>query len=456
VSAYPSTGEERLVRGIGRWALVAFILNLTIGSGILGLPARLQALVGNYSILVIVICGLVITLIALCFAEIGSRFDRTGGPQLYASTAFGPLVGFVVGWLLWISRLGTCAAVSNLLVDYGTVLVADASQALVRAGIISALVLAYTWINIRGIRQTAAVSTAFSVCKVIPLGAFAIVGLFFIDSQRLHFGVLPSATDVSTAVLLAAFAYFGFDASTVLAGEVRDPRRSVPFAIVLSVLMVMLLYSLIQLVCVGTLPNLVASERPLADAATIMVGPWASVLVALTAVIACAGVFGASMTPGTRLLFAMADRGQLPAALAWVHPRSSTPVPAILVTAAAALLLAVSGSFIYLVKITLIARVSVYAVTCLALPVFRHRERVGGRDAIPAATFRVPGGSAVAGVCAFLCVLSLAKSSMRELLDVGLAVLAGLTIFGLTRVTGQAPNPATRSDVLRRRRSGLD
>src|SRR6266702_7940144 len=138
--AYPS--EERLIRGIGPWALTAFALNLTVGSGILGLPARLQALVGNYSIAIVAVCGLLIALIALCFAEIGSRFDRTGGPQLYASMAFGQGVGFAAGWLLWLSRIGTCAAVSNLLIDYGTVLVPQLAQPVARVGIISVLVLA--------------------------------------------------------------------------------------------------------------------------------------------------------------------------------------------------------------------------------------------------------------------------------------------------------------------------
>ncbi len=428
-----SQSEARLIRGIGPWTLTAFALNLTVGSGILGLPARLQALVGNYSIAVIGVCGLLIALIALCFAEIGSRFDRTGGPQLYASIAFGPWVGFVVGWLLWISRIGTCAAVSNLLVDYGKVLVPQLAQPVVRVGTISILVLAYTWINIRGIRQTAAISTAFTVSKLVPLVAFAIVGMFFIEPQRIQLGSLPPVTDLSTAVLLAGFAYFGFDGTTVLAGEVRDAPRSVPFAIVLSVCTVMLLYSLIQTVCVGTLPNLAASERPLADAATVLVGPWASVAVALTAVIACAGVFGASMTPGTRLLFAMADQRQLPAALAHVHSRFHTPILTILVTAAAAWILAVSGSFIYLVKVTLIARVSVYAITCLTLPLFRRRADLA------MAVFKVPAGPIVAYCCAILCVLCLANSSMRELLDVALAVLIGLTIFGLTRFGRRAP-----------------
>jgi amino acid transporter len=421
------------MRGIGPWALTAFALNITVGSGILGLPARLQALVGNYSIAVIVVCGLVIALIALCFAEIGSRFDRTGGPQLYASIAFGPGVGFTVGWLLWISRIGTCAAGSNLLIDYGTLLVPQLGQPGARAGTISMLVLAYTWINVRGIRQTAAFSTAFTVSKLVPLVAFAIVGLFFIEPERIQLGSLPPVTDLSTAVLLAGFAYFGFDATTVLAGEVRNAPRSVPFAIVLSVCTVMLLYSLIQLVCVGTLPTLAASERPLADAATVLVGPWASVAVALTAVISCAGVFGASMTPGTRLLFAMADQRQLPAALAHIHGRFHTPVLAILVTAAAAWILAVSGSFIYLVKVTLIARVSVYTITCLTLPIFRRRADLA------AAAFKVPAGRVVAYGCAVLCVSCLANSSMHELFDVALAVLIGLTIFGLTRFAGRAP-----------------
>jgi amino acid transporter len=319
------------------------------------------------------------------------------------------------------------------LIDYGTVLVPQLAQPVARVGIISMLVLAYTWINIRGIRQTAAVSTAFTVSKLVPLVAFAIVGMLFIEPQYIQFGPLPPATNLSTAVLLAGFAYFGFDATTVLAGEVRDAPRSVPFALVLSVCTVMLLYSLIQIVCVGTLPNLAASERPLADAATVLVGPWASVAVALTAVVSCAGVFGASMTPATRLLFAMADQRQLPAALANVHARFHTPALAILVTAVAAWVLAVSGSFIYLVKVTLIARVSVYTITCVTLPIFRRRADLS------AAAFKVPAGPLVAYGCAILCVLCLANSSMRELLDVALAVLVGLTIFGLTRFMRREP-----------------
>jgi APA family basic amino acid/polyamine antiporter len=159
-------------------------------------------------------------------------------------------------------------------------------------------------------------------------------------------------------------------------------------------------------------------------------------------VIACAGVYGASFTPGTRLLFAMSDRGQLPARLAHVHSRYRTPINTVVITSAVVLALALSGSFIYLVKVTLIARISVYAVTCATLPLLRRRADV------PRATFVLRGGSALALFAAACCLLFLANSSMRELLDVGLAAVVGLIVLATTRISQRipgirrAPNPS--------------
>ncbi len=425
--------DSALVRGIDRWGLTAFALNLTVGSGILGLPAKLQTLVGGYSIAIIVACGVLIALIAVCFAEVASRFERTGGPQLYTTVAFGPVAGFTVGWLFWISRLGTCAAVSNLMTDYGQVLLPALAQPWARAALISVMVAVYAGINIRGIRHTVAVSTVFTLAKVVPLFLIAGLGVFFVDPRLLHLGARPPASALTTAFLLATFAFFGFDTATVLAGEVRNAQRSVPFAIFLSVGIVTTLYTLIQIVCVGTLPDLATSERPIADVAEMVAGPWASAAVAIMAVVACAGVYGASITPATRLLYAMADQGQLPSVLARVNPRLRTPIPAILAASAAALALALSGSFIYLVKITLIARMIVYAVACLTLPVFRRR------DDLPEAAIRVPGGSLLGFGCAAACILFLARSSMGEMLDVGLGAVLGLALFAATRVARGPP-----------------
>src|SRR3979409_635987 len=112
------TPREGLVRGIRRWDLVAITINGIIGAGIFGLPAKVYNLIGSYSLIAFVACALIVTLIILCFAEVGSRFDETGGPYLYAREAFGPAVAFEVGWLIWLARLAEFAANCNLMVSY--------------------------------------------------------------------------------------------------------------------------------------------------------------------------------------------------------------------------------------------------------------------------------------------------------------------------------------------------
>jgi amino acid transporter len=426
-SAEHGTISPGLIRAIGPWALAAFAINGTIGAGIFGLPAKIQALVGNYSIVIMVLCGALIAIVALCFAEVASRFDRTGGPQVYAAATFGPLAGFGVGWMLWVSRLASCSAIVNLLIDYGNLLWAPLREPLVRAFAITTVVVVYTWVNVRGIRQATAVSTTFTIAKLVPLIGFVAVGAFFVEPAAIDLPALPTTTDFSTATLLATFAFFGFDATTVVAGEVREPRRSIPFAIFVAIGSVVVLYTAIQLVCVATLPELATSERPLAEAATAMVGSWGGIAMSLGAVVSCLGVFGAVMTPGTRQMYALAESQQLPPVLARLHPGYRTPHWSILVTGLAILLLALSGSFIYLAKISLITRITVFAITCATLPLMRRRAD------LPEATFKLPAGSVFGCAGAALYVLFLATSSMRELVDVAIAVLVGFALFGLSR-----------------------
>jgi amino acid transporter len=300
--------------------------------------------------------------------------------------------------------------------------------------LIAAVIAAYTWINLRGVREAATVSTAFTIAKLIPLLAFVGAGLFLLDLGAPLPETLPAATDVATAVLLMTFAFFGFDATTIVAGEVRDARRSIPFAIFVSVGSVATLYALIQLVCVAAVADLAASERPLADAAASFFGPAGALTISIGAVVSCMGIVAVLLTTATRALFAMGEGGQLPAVLATIHPRFRTPHWAIATTSVAVLMLALSGTFIYLVKLTLIARVLVFAATCATVPLMRRRPE------LPAATFKVPAGSLVGWICVALCLLFLARSSMREMLDVAVAAAAGLVIFGVTRLT-RAPAP---------------
>src|SRR5687768_14908796 len=110
--------EERLVRGIGRWDLTAIVINCIIGAGIFGLPSKVHALIGTYSLVAFVVCAIIIAFIVFVHAEVASRFTTTGGAYLYAKESLGSVVGFEVGWVYWIVRLTTFAANCNLFVTY--------------------------------------------------------------------------------------------------------------------------------------------------------------------------------------------------------------------------------------------------------------------------------------------------------------------------------------------------
>ena len=142
-----------LVRAIGRWDLTAGVVNAVVGSAIFGLPAALAALTGAWSPLAVLLAGLGIFPIVLCFAEVGSRFDAAGGPYLYAREAFGPAAGFQVGWLLLWTRVLSAAAVLNVLVAYLSQLVPWVGTPAGRATTMVAAVALVTATNVRGVRQ---------------------------------------------------------------------------------------------------------------------------------------------------------------------------------------------------------------------------------------------------------------------------------------------------------------
>src|SRR4029450_6612053 len=163
---------EGLVRGIRRWDLVAIAINGIIGAGIFGLPAKVYSLIGTYSLIAFVACALVVALIILCFAEVSSRFEETGGPYLYAREAYQPAVAFEIGWLFWLARATAFAANCNLLINYLSFFWAPATTTVWRATIIVVIVSILAIINLLGIRQAAIVSNAFTIGKLVALIIF--------------------------------------------------------------------------------------------------------------------------------------------------------------------------------------------------------------------------------------------------------------------------------------------
>lgn len=423
-----------LVRGIGRGSMVALFINSVIGAGIFGLPARVHELLGPYALLAYVACALLVLLVVLCFAEVGSRFEDTGGPYLYARTAFGPFVGFQVGWLVWLTRVTAFAALCNLLIDYLARLWPAVASTGGRVAVASLATLAIAAINIRGVRTAAIVANVFTIGKLVPLVLFVAVGLFFVDPAGYVPAGTPSVVDFSTAVLLLVFAFTGFETATVPAGEVRDPRRTLPFAILASMAVIVPLYLLIQVVSIGTLPELASSTTPLADAAGRFAGSLGAGVIVVGALVSISGTLNGLVLAAPRLLYAMAEQGQLPALFGRTHARFRTPHVAILLTAACMLALTLSGSFLTAVALSTITRLLAYAATCVAVPVLRRRAP--GRGVAPAA-FSVPGGPWVVATALLVIGWLVLHAQPEELRNVAIAMAVGALLMGAAMLAGR-------------------
>jgi amino acid transporter len=422
-----------LVRGIRRWDIVALVINSVIGAGIFGLPARVFGLAGTYSLVAYVVCAGLVVLLVLCFAEVSSRFETTGGPYLYARHAFGSALGFQMGWLLWLARVTAFAALANLWVDYLGFFWPGAAEA--RGLVITGMVAVLTVINLVGVRSSALVIDMFTVGKLLPLALFIGVGLFAVEPARFAASAPPTFSAFSDAMLLLVFAFSGFEMAVIPSGEQNDPRRHVPFALLVGIAVVVVFYILIQVVSIGTLPDLAASQRPLADAAAGFLGPSGAALIAVGALISVSGTLNSIILVGPRLLFAMAEQRQLPAAFGATHPRFRTPWLAILVTSGVQLVLTLQGTFISALTISTVIRLIAYAGTCVALLALRRRA-----DAPPAG-FRVPAGTAVAIAAIGLCLWLVSSSALRDLLFTAAAAVVGLALY-LTAARARRTSPA--------------
>jgi APA family basic amino acid/polyamine antiporter len=424
--------REGLVRGIRRWDLVAIVINGIIGAGIFGLPSRVYDKIGSYSIIAFLICALVVTLIILCFAEVASRFDATGGPYLYAREAFGSLTGFEVGWLQWLARITAFAANSNLLVEYLGFFWPTAISEPWRTLIITGVTVSLCVINLVGVRNATVFGNFFTVGKLIPLVLFIAVGLFFIDFGNYSFAAPPSYAAFSTSVLLLIYAFTGFEMAVIPAGEVQNPQRNIPIALLTAIGIVATIYILIQFVSIGTLPGLAGSSRPLADASRSFMGSAGAAIISAGAMVSIIGNLSLLILAGSRIPFAMAEQKQLPHIISATHKRFHTPHFAIVITTAVMLALALSGTFIYALTISAIARLLTYAATCAALPKFRL-----SRDA-PPARFKAPAGIAVSIATLVLAGWLLSNSTLREARDAGIAAALGLVIYFAYRLSRRA------------------
>lgn len=411
------------------------MINGIVGAGIFGLPAKVQALLGVYGLAAILVCAAIVGLVILCFAEVASRFDETGGPFVYVGAAFGPFAGFLTGWVLWLARVTGCCAICNLLLQYIAFVSPDANRGIGRAMTALAILGALTAIHFLGVKRAALFGNIVTVAKLIPLLAFVAVGIFRIDPARFAPAAQPINAHFAEAVLLLGFAFVGWESVVVSAGETRNPQRDLPLALIAGLCLVAVLYMLIQVVCIGTLPWLATSERPIVDAGRTFLGPQGALLITLGAAVSMVGTLNGSMFTISRLPYAMAVAGQLPRSLAAIHPRYRTPHVAVVFSGALVLGLTLSGQFVYLLTVSTISRLLVFAATCVALPKLRRTP------AVPAARFVLPGGLIMPYMAVALILWLIASSSWAETRDVSIVTSVGALLYGIGRWHGRRTVP---------------
>jgi amino acid transporter len=402
--------QGKLVRAIGRWSLTALVVNSVIGSGVFGLPSVLAGLLGQTSPIAVLVGAALAGVIIACFAEVASQFTQSGGPYLYARVAFGRLVGIEMGWMLWLAQLAATAANANLFVVYLAQFWPKGNESWERLVVLTVLVGVLVVVNYRGVKGGANVSSVFTVAKLLPLVVVIGAGAVYLFAGH---GVSQSASAVPgldgwlKSVLLLVFAYGGFETALTPMSEARDPQRDAAFALFVSLATCTVVYTLIQWVVVGTLPNAAQSERPIADVARIAIGEGGAAFVAIGALISFYGYLSAKILAVPRVTYALAESDDLPRIFGAVHPRFHTPYVSILVFGVMVWLLALFGNFAWNLTLSAVARLVYYAVGCAALPVLRRKQP-------NAALFRLPAGRFFGALGVVICLVLLTRVDLSQ------------------------------------------
>jgi amino acid transporter len=427
--------DGSLLRAVGVWGLAANIVNITVGGGIFRLPASAAAVLGSAAPVAYLICAAAMGLIVLCFAEAGSRVSLTGGLYAYVEVAFGPLVGFLGGVMLWAGMTAAVAAVASFFADALGALMPALAAGPAREAVVVVMLAGLGALNIAGVRGANRFNVLMTVAKLAPLLLLIVLGASAVDGRNLRWAATPAAGDVSGASIVLIFAFLGVESALVPSGEVEDPARTVPRAIFVAMLGITLLYLAVQVVTQGILgASLAGQKTPLAEAAAVVMGPSGRLLMLIGMAISMFGNVSGMTLAVPRMLFAFGRDGFLPAQLASVHPRWRTPYVAIVLQTLIVMALAVSGTFERLAVIANGSVLLVYLACCAG--VMQLRRRGIQESGTP---FRVPFAAAVPvlAIAAILWFLtSLDATAWKALFVVaGVALVVYVTSLPSRRAT---------------------
>ncbi len=421
--------DGQLIRGIGSYGSAFLVLNGMIGAGIFALPSELAGRAGVLSPWLFLGAGLLIIVVVVTLAELASYFRESGGPALYATRAFGPVVGFGTGWIYFVSRASAIAANTHVMAAYLGALLPWFDTPAGHAAVIIVVCTGLTIINVVGVKEGVRTLAMLTFFKLLPLLLLILLGLQYVSPAVLFPAELPTVDDLGGTTLLLIYAFVGFESVLIPAGETRKPKATIPSALVRTVIATGILYFLISLVYVSVLPD-AASGGTLVDVGRLLAGPVGAIVITLAAVFSIGGNLSSTMLAVPRLSLSLAENRLLPQWFGRIHPRFASPANSVIFLGALAALLALSGSFVKLAIASSLSRLITYAVCILAPPVIKRRA---GKQALQEA-FRLPGGYTIPVLALGICVWMASHSSAESWAFVAGLLLVGLLLLGLEKL----------------------
>lgn len=429
---------------LGFWSIVLLGINCIIGTGIFGLPSKAYAMIGEASLGVIIFDALLVISIALCFAEAASRFKVNGGPYIYAKEAFGTFFGYEVGLMKWLMGIIGWATFAVFLANRLALVFPMFDNSFGKMAIAIFSILFWSVINLMGVKSSKIVNNIVTLGKLIPLFLFIFAGIFLygnIDTTTLTEAVTattvaPNGNTLVEAAILFFFAFTGFEAIGIAAGDMVNPQKNLPKAIVVVMLIVSAVYIAILLICMKVLgPSLAFSKAPVAEAAGVLLGNGGKSFIMTGILVSIIGINMAGSYTSTKSGVALAETGLVPEFFLKTNSKG-VHYNAVLASMTGTIILAMSGSFTVLASIGVIVRFIQYIPTCAAVLIFRKRDKAKG---IKHDGFTIPFGPIIPSIALVISVLLLIKAGIANPQKIifglgGLVVVAPFYKFSKARM----------------------
>jgi APA family basic amino acid/polyamine antiporter len=414
------------------------VTNLVVGS-IIGADIYVASafgagLLGPFSLVVWIIAGIIAIVIALCFAQCAALLPKVGGPYAYAHAAWGAFAGFIVGWSLWLAEWMSLAVFPVAFAQYLMFFLPgldQISQIIVKLLFVVFLIAT----NVVGVKAAGRTNDLLTIVKLAPLVFFVIIGSLYIASNAatVSTNFSPFAPfgigSFGSALVLIFWAYAGFEISTIPAGEIRDPSRTIPRAILVGISIVTIFYLTTNIVLFGIRPwNLLSSDKaPLATATDAVLSSVPTlaliggIIVGGGALISVAGSDESGVIGTSRLGYALAADGLFPRVFAKIHPKFKTPYLGIVIQATTALIAAIVGNLTLLIATSVFFMAIAYVATSASIFSLHRKSQ--------ATHFHLRGGMLIPGLGVIFSLYLITQCTITQI-ALGLALLlAGIPIY---------------------------